>query len=102
MAGDIKQLVCDAVELTGAPPPEVLDADAPVYSADHDATESIYLIGLIGGKDVGKSSLVNALVGQDISQQTSYGEGTHSVIAYAHASAADELRQLLEREVSGR
>jgi GTPase Era involved in 16S rRNA processing len=101
MDSDVQQLVADAVELTGAPPPEVLDADAPVYSAE-EATDAIYLIGLIGGKDVGKSSLVNALVGQPISQQTSWGEGTHSVIAYAHASATDELRQLLEREVPGR
>src|SRR4051795_10572115 len=102
MTTDVQQLVADAVELTGAPPPEVLDADAPVYSADDDAAGSIYFVGLIGGKDVGKSSLVNALVGQPISQQTSYGEGTHSVIAYAHASVADEMRQRLEREVPGR
>lgn len=101
MTTDVQQLVADAVELTGAPPPEVLDADAPVYSAD-ESTESVYLIGLIGGKDVGKSSLVNALAGRQISQQTSWGEGTHSVIAYAHAWAADELRQVLEREVPGR
>jgi hypothetical protein len=102
MTTDVQQLVADAIDLTGALPPELLDADAPVYSADDDATESIYLVGLIGGKDVGKSSLVNALVGQPISQQTSYGEGTHSVIAYAHASAVDELRLLLEREVPNR
>ena len=80
MTTDVQQLVADAIDLTGALPPELLDADAPVYSADDDATESIYLVGLIGGKDVGKSSLVNALVGQAISQQTSYGEGTHSVL----------------------
>jgi hypothetical protein len=98
---EVQQLVADAVELTGAPPPEVLDADAPVYSAE-DTTGAIYLVGLIGGKDVGKSSLVNALAGQQISQQTSWGEGTHNVIAYAHASASAELRELLEREVSGR
>jgi GTPase Era involved in 16S rRNA processing len=102
MTTDVQQLVADAIDLTGAPPPEVLDADAPVYSADDEASESIYLVGLIGGKDVGKSSLVNALVGQNISQQTSWGEGTHSVIAYAHNSAVEELRPLLEREVPGR
>src|SRR5262245_3500691 len=101
MTTDVQQLVADAVELTGAAPPELLDADAPVYTAE-ETTDSTYLVGLIGGKDVGKSSLVNALAGQQISQETSFGEGTHSVIAYAHRAAADELRQLLEREVPGR
>jgi hypothetical protein len=59
-------------------------------------------VGIIGGKDVGKSALVNALVGREITQRTSYGPGTQTVIAYAHASQRKVLRELLEREVPGR
>ncbi|CAN5343595.1 hypothetical protein BH09PLA1_BH09PLA1_07520 [soil metagenome] len=103
MANDIQQLVADTIELTGAAAPALLDADAPVLApATRDAPPSLYLIGLIGGKDVGKSSLVNALVGQPISAQSSFGEGTQSVIAYAHESAQRELRSMLSREVPDR
>ena len=105
MAADLQQLVDDAVELTGAPRPELLRDDAPVLDEqaliDSDAGP-VYLVGLIGGKDVGKSSLVNAIVGQEITARSSFGEGTGGVIAYAHEDAADELRVLLEREVPGR
>ena len=62
----------------------------------------MYLIGLIGGKDVGKSSFVNALVGQNISEQTSHGPGTEVVVAYAHEAMVKPLRELLDREVPGR
>jgi len=103
MSNDLQQLVADTVELTGAAPPKLLDADAPVLAlTSREARASLYLVGLIGGKDVGKSSLVNALVGQSISSQSSFGEGTQSVIAYAHESAERELRSLLAREVADR
>ncbi|MBC8105856.1 MAG: GTPase domain-containing protein [Anaerolineae bacterium] len=103
MQTDIQQLVVDTIELTGVTAPKLLDADAPVLApAPSNAPVSLYLVGLIGGKDVGKSSLVNALVGQTISAQSSFGEGTQSVIAYAHESAERELRSLLSREVPDR
>lgn len=108
MTQTIENLVSETVELTGAPPPEVLRADAPVLDAraiaevSRDEDEPIYLVGLIGGKDVGKSSLVNALVGKEITKRTSFGEGTHTVIAYAHERAVEPLRGLLNREVPGR
>ena len=45
-----------------------MEEDAPVLAADAlDADgEGMYLVAIIGGKDVGKSALVNALVGQEI------------------------------------
>ena len=58
-------------------------------------------LGLIGGKDVGKSSLVNALVGEAITKATSFGPGTETVIAYAHEAQVPALKHLLDREVSG-
>src|SRR4051794_7837633 len=101
MTNTIEQLVSEAAELTGADPPDLLADDAPVL-APSTQTGPLYLVGLIGGKDVGKSSLVNAIVGSEITQRTSHGPGTEIAIAYAHESAAGELRALLEREVPER
>jgi len=66
----------------------VLDAHA---LATQDG--SFYLVGLIGGKDVGKSALVNALAGRDITATSAYGPGTEGVIAYAHVSQEKALRE---------
>jgi GTP-binding protein EngB required for normal cell division len=101
MTTEVKELIEQTIELTGAAPPALLEADAPVLAAAPDIV-AIYLVGLVGGKDVGKSSLVNALVGESISQPTSHGPGTDRVIAYAHESAAEQLRQMLRREVPDR
>jgi hypothetical protein len=97
---NVETLVRRAAELTGSSPPDLLDADAPTL-ADSSAGE-MYLIGLIGGKEVGKSALVNALVGRQITEQTSHGPGTQDVIAYAHQSCRDELGRLLESAVPQR
>lgn len=101
MTPELQQLVSEAIELTGAEQPSLLDTDAPVLSGGSLAGRSIYFVGLIGGKDVGKSSLVNALVDREISRPTSYGAGTETAIAYVHRSAAEPVRQLLDREVPG-
>ena len=107
MTPAVEQLVRETMELTGAETPPLLEEGAPVLS--EEALESgdgeaggFYLVGIIGGKDVGKSALVNALVGRDITAITSHGPGTETVVAYAHASQEAALRALLEREVSGR
>ena len=96
-------IVRQAVELTGQPAPAMLDDDAPVL-LDESPTQAagFYLVGLIGGKEVGKSALINALVGKPITQQTSHGPGTETVIAYCHKSHATALAALLDREVPGR
>jgi hypothetical protein len=101
MTTEVRELIDEMIELTGADAPGMLDAEAPVLVTDAPQ-RSIYLVGLVGGKDVGKSSLVNALVGKPITLPTSHGRGTETVVAYAHESAAGELRELLEREVPGR
>jgi hypothetical protein len=107
MTGELQEIIEDTIELTGAAAPAVLADDAPVLqvetstAAGGQADEPLYLVGLIGGKEVGKSSLVNALVGQTISEPTASGPGTEQVIAYAHHSAAAELRELLERITPG-
>src|SRR5215208_2947735 len=114
MTPAVEQLVRETMELTGADTPTLLEEDAPVLSdealdlaagdgRDVGATDDggFYLVGIIGGKDVGKSALVNALVGRNITTITSHGPGTETVIAYAHASRENRLRELLEREVPG-
>src|SRR4051812_48573804 len=98
----IQQLVSDVAQVTGAPLPQVLEDGSPVLRQRPADGDGFYLIGLIGGKDVGKSALVNALVGQRITQSTSFGPGTETVIAYAHESQVTPLRALLELEVPGR
>ena len=103
MTPAVEQLVRETMELTGAPQPALMEDDAPVLGDDAlvDADRSFYLVGLIGGKDVGKSALVNALAGRGITPSSSYGPGTEGVIAYAHVSQVDALRELLQREVPG-
>src|SRR5689334_5490218 len=101
MSNDIDQLVSDTIELTGASPPDLLADDSPTL-LEPAAPVELYLVGVIGGKDVGKSSLINAIVGQEITARTSHGPGTEHVIAYAHRAAVPELRTLLDREVPGR
>lgn len=100
MVREIDQLVTDVIAATGASAPGVLADDSPALSIADDAP--IYLIGLIGGKDVGKSSLVNALVGLPISAASAAGPGTESVVAYAHSSARREVEELLQRAVPGK
>ncbi|HTL28732.1 MAG TPA: GTPase domain-containing protein [Tepidisphaeraceae bacterium] len=100
MNDQLEQLVAETIEITSAPAPDLLADDAPVFASADD--QPMYLIGLIGGKDVGKSSFVNALVGQTITPPTSYGPGTENVVAYAHESMAKPLRELLSREVPDR
>lgn len=102
MNEEYRQLVERIGALTGAAPPAVLQEDAPVLARTVlRGPPEMYLVGLIGGKDVGKSSVVNALVGQEITARTSHGPGTETVIAYAHEDQARELESLLKREVPG-
>src|SRR2546421_9587803 len=107
MTPAVEQLVRETMELTGAATPQLLEDDAPVLGdealgqADGDGGD-FYLVGIIGGKDVGKSALVNALVGRPITAITSHGPGTEIVVAYAHSSQEPALRELLEREVPGK
>jgi hypothetical protein len=98
-----RQLAAEIADAVGCPLPQMLEDGSPVLADEALAEDRpIYLVGLIGGKDVGKSALVNALVGQEITARTSHGPGTEIVIAYAHEDAVAPLTALLDRHVSGR
>ncbi len=94
MTSDDRKLVEDVLSLTGEPEPQWLDDRAPVLQAASD--ESIYLVGVIGGKDVGKSSLINALLGASVARVTSFGEGTSRALAYTYKEDVTAVRDLLE------
>src|SRR5580658_3081263 len=104
MTADVEQLVRETIELTGAEQPRLLDRDAPVLEAGAlDAgVDDFYLVGLIGGKEVGKSALVNALAGAAITDETSHGPGTQMAVAYVHRAHQAEAAALLERAVPGK
>lgn len=100
MTETLEQLSTHIAELIGVAPPAVLDGDAPVLGDADDG--EVYFVGLIGGKDVGKSSFVNALVGQTITEQSSHGRGTSIAVAYVHESRAKVIEAMLKREAPGR
>jgi len=106
MSSDIQQLVTEVAQVTGAELPHVLDGDSPVLREEaldrRGVDESPYLVGLIGGKEVGKSALVNALVGERITDSTSYGPGTEIAVAYVHHGQVAAIKPLLDREAPGR
>jgi len=104
MTADVEQLVRETIELTGAEQPRLLDRDAPVLDAGalNAGVDDFYIVGLIGGKEVGKSALVNALAGKTITETTAHGPGTEVAIAYVHSSQVEALRQLLNRIVPDR
>ncbi len=105
MSETLEELVRETVEVTGTPLPGLLEKDAPILdraAINADEPGGFYLVGLIGGKEVGKSALVNALAGQNVTVSTSYGPGTEMAIAYAHAAQEAAVGALLERIVPGR
>ena len=90
------QLVRDVADLTGGQPPDWTANAAPTLQNRDDP---IYLIGVIGGKDVGKSSLVNALLGRPLAGVSAHGEGTRRALAYVHRDDAAAVRDLLQANV---
>lgn len=80
--------------------PDSLSDTAPRLRIEAMRDDAPYVVGLIGGKDVGKSALINALAGQTISQSSDHGAGTEQGIAYVHRQSASAAGELLE-ELAG-
>src|ERR1700728_1855260 len=79
---EAETLVRETMDAIGVSGPELLEDDSPTLAAEQ--TGGIYLVGLIGGKEGGKSALVNALAGAPITTETSHGPGTQMAVAYVH------------------
>lgn len=64
--------------------------------ADEALNDELVICGILGGKDVGKSTLINALAQTRVSDDTAeVGKGTHRPMAFVHASAQDAVRERL-------
>ena len=75
----------------------------PAVSMSHqigDAEEDpLFLYGIVGGKDVGKTSLINQLAGAKISEDTDIlDEGTNVAVAYCHQKDHAELEKRFSLE----
>jgi hypothetical protein len=74
----------------GVPPAEL------IIGAHRSLGDSLVVCGILGGKEVGKSTLINALAGQRVSDD--HGEidvGTTRPMAYVHRDVAEVFRRRL-------
>ena len=70
-------------------------ADLAVGS-DAAMSDELVICGILGGKDVGKSTLINALACTDVSaNQQEVGEGTRRPMAYVHKALRDVVTDRL-------
>lgn len=70
---------------------------APLVSgADHARRDPLVICGILGGKDVGKSTLINTLAGQEISvDREEVGAGTSRPLVYVHRDMIVAARERL-------
>lgn len=67
-----------------------------VTGADNARQDPLVICGLLGGKDVGKSTLINALAGQEISvDREEVGAGTSRPLVYVHREMIAPARRRL-------
>ncbi len=65
--------------------------------------DPLFLYGIVGGKDVGKTSLINCLAGSEISLDTDIlDEGTRIAVGYSHISDIPSLKKRLSADVGAR
>lgn len=87
---ELSDVCSELVRLTEMPAPPLEFADPEVAAAP------LFVYGILGGKDVGKTTLINALAGSTISHEDrEIGPGTHTPVVYVHHDDAPLLRQRL-------
>jgi len=81
----------------------VLELDvAPAEFVHKEATERLgiapdsYVLALVGGTGVGKSTLLNSLAGENVSQASARRPTTGRPVAWVSAQSAEDVRPLLE------
>ncbi len=83
--------------LTGLDPPNL------AFQSGTSEEDSLFLYGIVGGKDVGKTSLINQLAGAKISNDTDIlDEGTRIAVAYCHRDDLSVLKKRLASEIGER
>ncbi|MEW6238804.1 MAG: GTPase domain-containing protein [Candidatus Omnitrophota bacterium] len=93
----LEELNRDLAALTGMTP------DALVFQSGEAEEDTLFLYGIMGGKDVGKTTLINQLAGSRISIDTDLlDEGTKTAVAYCHEKDQPTLRKRLMGEAGGR
>ncbi len=93
----IESLNRELSELTGQP-----EVELSFQSGEADQ-DTLYLYGIMGGKDVGKTTLINQLAGSRISLDTNIlDEGTKIAVAYVHEKDKPYLKKRLMGEVGQR
>lgn len=79
----------DLADITGVQAAELQ------YQSGDSGRDSLFIYGIVGGKDVGKTSLINQLAGSRISIDSDIlDEGTKTAVAYCHE---DDETALLSR-----
>ncbi|RJP26862.1 MAG: hypothetical protein C4527_14330 [Candidatus Omnitrophota bacterium] len=90
----LDQLNQELAQLTGLASPPLS------FQAGTAEEDSLFLYGIVGGKDVGKTSLINQLAGARISIDTDIlDEGTKIAVAYCHKNDLADLRKRLAMDM---
>jgi hypothetical protein len=90
---ELANVCAELSRLTSTSPPR-LDFTEPAAAA-----APLFVYGIVGGKDVGKTTLINALAGSQISyEHHEIGPGTHTPVVYVHHDDAPILRQRLDAD----
>ena len=95
----IEQLVAEVARECDTSLPTMLSDQSAAFVG---AGDEFYFVGVIGGKDVGKTTLVNVLAGTELARPTGHGEGTRDALAYVHRDIESRVRQSLDKIIPGR
>jgi hypothetical protein len=87
---ELTDVCAQLTRLTGVAAPAL-------HSTDDDRPASpLFIYGILGGKDVGKTTLINALAGSTISREfRGIGPGTHMPVIYVHHDDAPLVTERL-------
>lgn len=93
---ELARINAELARLLGISPASLLSG------ADTARRDPLVVCGLLGGKDVGKSTLINALAGQEVSvDREEVGAGTSRPLVYVHRDMVAVARERFAEAVGG-